>query len=46
MAKEGGEAAGWPAGAGLIRVTHHDKIISCWALTLLLLLLLLLLQDN
>lgn len=28
MAKRGGEAAGRPAGAGLCRVTHHDKIIS------------------
>lgn len=28
MANEGGEAAGRPAGAGLCRVTHHDKIIS------------------
>lgn len=28
MAKEGGEAAGRPAGAGLRRVTHHDEIIS------------------
>lgn len=28
MAKEGGKAAGRPAGAGLCRVTRHDKIIS------------------
>lgn len=28
MAKEGGEAAGRPAGASLRRVTQHDKIIS------------------